>query len=210
MHVEKKTNPVLHHERSLQGEPFRRGGGAPRGEKRISTPQLRLLHALWQRWMGPHVPDPGRSAELRHAYIEIVTQGRAHTSAELTRTDANWVLGLLARTLRRSNQQADLSAEVLAGRGIRDRRLAFFAGTAGRHGYEKQKPVPAPAESLALLLDYAGSVGMTRPRLDRFIAKRFRSRGLRSFADIRTLADCNAVLWGIKSIFRRQRRRQAA
>ncbi len=186
------------------------GGGKQTNpvEKRISTPQLRMLHALWRRWMGPHVPDVERSRELRHVYIEIVTQGRARTTAELTRTDANWVIGLLGRALRSpSGKRAELSPpEILAGKPIRDRRLAFFAGTAGRHGYEKQTPVPAPAESLALLLAYARSVGMTRPRLDRFIAKRFRIRGLRSFADIRTLADCNAVLWGLKSMFRRQRR----
>jgi hypothetical protein len=176
------------------------------GERRISTAQMRMLHALWRRWMGPHAPDAVRSRELRHAYIEIVTQGRAHTTAELTRPDANWVIGLLARALRLAGQQPSPSPpQVPTGRPIRDRRLAFFAGTAGRHGYEKQKPIPVPAESLALLLDYAAALGMTRQRLDRFIAHRFRSRGLRSFADIRTLADCNAVLWGLKSILRRAR-----
>ncbi len=184
---------------------------ANRGGRRISTPQLRMLHALWQRWMGPHVPEVERSRELRHAYIAIVTQGRAHTTAELTRTDANWILGLLARALRSGDKPAGSPLpELPVGARIGDRRIAFFAGTAGRHGYEKQKPIPAPAESLALLLDYSRAVGMTRPRLDRFIAKRFQSRGLRSFADIRTLADCNAVLWGIKSIYRRQCRTRAA
>ncbi len=161
--------------------------------------------------MGPHVSDPARLRELRHAYIEMVTQGRAHSAAELNSTDANWVIGLLGRALRLpTGKQADVPPEVLAGKPIRDGRLAFFAGTAGRRGYEKQKPVPVPAESLALLLRYAEAVGMTRARLDRFIARRFRSRGLRSFADIRTLADCNAVLWGLKSIFRRKRRARAA
>ncbi len=198
-------------------------------ERPISTGQLRLLHAFWERWMEPHVSDTKSSRELRHAYIEIVTQGRAHTAAELSQTDANWVIGLLSRALRlRDGSRPDSSsAGIPIGKRIRDRRLArqglffnqsysvpgglaFFAGTAGRRGYEKQRPVPVPAESLALLLRYAEAVGMTRTRLDRFIATRFRSRGLRSFSDIRTLADCNAVLWGLKSVFRRKRRSKAA
>ena len=44
---------------------------------------------------------------------------------------------------------------------------------------------------------------MDRAQLDLFIAAHYSRFGLHSIADLRTMADLNRVLWGLKAILRR-------
>lgn len=46
---------------------------------------------------------------------------------------------------------------------------------------------------------------MERPDLERFIRQHYARVGLRGLADLRTMADLNRVLWGLKAIARRRR-----
>jgi hypothetical protein len=46
---------------------------------------------------------------------------------------------------------------------------------------------------------------MERPDLERFIRRHYGGLGLRSLADLRTMADLNRVLWGLRAIERRRR-----
>jgi hypothetical protein len=51
----------------------------------------------------------------------------------------------------------------------------------------------------------AKALGMERLALERFIRRHYAGVGLRSLADLRTMADLNRVLWGLKAVARRRR-----
>lgn len=156
----------------------------------ITPRQLRRLQTLWHRWMGPLKLDPERDQQLRHAYIEILTRGRARTTLELTATDAAYVIRKLERVAGRRRYQS--------------RALAYVAGTAGRQGYEPHLEVKVAPVDLRLLDSYAAQLGMTPEQLDHFIARHYGRFGLRGRKDLRTLADLNRVLWGLKAMLRRR------
>lgn len=156
----------------------------------ITPAQLRRLQMLWRRCTrGSHLSEE-RDRELRHAYIEIVTRGRARATNELTAADAARVIRRLERATRRPRQAA----------------YAYVAGTAGRRGYDEHREVKASPAAFRLLDRHAAALGMTARQLDRFIARHYASRGLRRRADIHTLADLNRVLWGLKALLRRRPR----
>ena len=52
----------------------------------------------------------------------------------------------------------------------------------------------------------AKALGMSRQRLEEFIRSHYAGVGLRSLTDLRTMADLNRVLWGLKAILRRRPR----
>jgi hypothetical protein len=45
---------------------------------------------------------------------------------------------------------------------------------------------------------------MERSDLDRFIRRHYARAGLQGLADLRTMADLNRVLWGLKTMARRR------
>lgn len=163
----------------------------------ITPQQLRRLQTLWHRWMAPLELDRERDRRLRHAYIEIVTRGRARATRALSEADADLVIRRLAR--------------VVGGRVYRSRALAYVAGTAGRHEFAAHAEVRATPEALCLLDRHAARLGMTPARLDHFIAAHYGQLGLRRRSDLGTMADLNRVLWGLKALWRRRLRvRRAA
>lgn len=163
----------------------------------ITPQQLRRLQTLWHRWMASLELDRRRDQKLRHVYIEILTQGRAGRTLELSEDDADLVI----RRLRRA----------VGGRrrAYGNRRLAHVAGTAGRQGFASHPEIEATLPALRLLESHARALGMTPERLDRFIAARYARLGLRGRGDLRTMADVNRVLWGLKALRRRQERKAA-
>jgi hypothetical protein len=161
--------------------------------ERISTTQLRRLHQLWREWAGRLRLDAARDRALRHYYVELFSGQRASETTALTRTDAERVLQWLQRLIE-----------------ARRERTNWAAGTAGRRGYpEWRRLAPTPAAWRALW-GTARALGMNRQRLDAFIARRYAASGLRSAGDLRTMADVNRVLWGLKAMLRRRARRAAA
>ncbi|MGH9804673.1 MAG: hypothetical protein ACRD4D_05835 [Candidatus Acidiferrales bacterium] len=130
-----------------------------------------------------------RDRELRHAYIEIVTRGRARETNQLTAADAALVVRRLLRATRRRRRTA----------------YDYVLGTAGRRGFDDHPEVLVTPAALQLLDRSAAAVGMTRASLDRFIARHYAGVGLRRRSDIRTVADLNRVLWGLRALERRRR-----
>lgn len=150
--------------------------------------QLRRLQTLWHRWMGSRRLPEERDRELRHAFIEIVTRGRARETNQLTTADAALVIRQLERATRRRRAAA----------------FDYVTGTAGRHGYEEHREVAPTPAAWRLLEQHAAALGMTAKRLDHFIAAHYAGAGLRCRQDLRTMANLNRVLWGLKALLRRR------
>jgi hypothetical protein len=153
----------------------------------IQTKQLRRLQVLWRRWSGSLGLLPESDRRLRHYYIQILTQGRASETRELRETDAAQVIQWLD--------------EMVRGAEIPQR---YAAGTAGRRGFPEQRHVQPGRAAWRALWSCAETLGMERPDLERFIRRHYAGVGLRGLADLRTMADLNRVLWGLKAIGRRR------
>ena len=152
----------------------------------ISRAQLRRLQALWRRWAGSLQLARGADRELRHYYVERFTQGRAKTTTDLTSLDAARVIAWLEQLT-----------------GISPPEYDWAAGTAGRHGYPEWRGVPPTGAAWRALWACVRELNMDRAQLDFFIRQHYSSKNLRGFADIRTMADLNRVLWGLKAMLRR-------
>jgi len=152
----------------------------------ISRAQLRRLQALWRQWTASLrlAPQPDRS--LRHYYVELFSHGRARETRQLTRADAVRVIARL---------------EGLADRSAAARRRA--AGTAGRRGFPEQRRIRPTAAAWRALWGVAAALGMSRRGLEEFIRRHYARVGLYRLSDLRTMADLNRVLWGLKAILRR-------
>lgn len=134
--------------------------------------------------------DRDESRALRHQYIGELTAGRAAGAAELSFADAKRVIQRLI------SDQGGAAAIADAGAG-------HAAGTHGRRGHHdgrQQAMIGAP--QTALLATLLGRLGWDRGRLDAFI-----ERQLGTGRRMRTMADFNRVVWGLKSLIRQADRR---
>jgi hypothetical protein len=152
----------------------------------ISRAQLRRLQALWRRWTGHLQLARSADRELRHYYVERFTQGRAKKTTDLTSLDAAQVIARLERLTGLSTVEYNAAA-----------------GTAGRHGFPEWRGVPPTGAAWRALWACVRELSMDRAQLDFFIRQHYASKNLRGFADIRTMADLNRVLWGLKAVLRR-------
>jgi hypothetical protein len=152
----------------------------------IRPAQLRRLQALWRRWTRSLRLPPEEDRRLRHYYVRAFTAGRARETLELDSLAAAQVIAWLER---------------LTAAGTPAQRSA--AGTAGRRGFPERRRIRTNSAAWRALWGVAGALGMSRGALDRFIARHYAARGLRSTADLRSMADLNRVLWGLKAILRR-------
>jgi hypothetical protein len=152
----------------------------------IGAGQLRRLHALWHQW-GRHVAlTPEADRRLRHYYVQIFSEGRALETKQLTRADAARIIAWLERLVRHAPPQQNRAA-----------------GTAGRHGFAERRRVQPNAAAWRALWAVARALGMDRKRLEHFIRSHYAGVGLRGLSDLRTMADLNRVLWGLKAMVRR-------
>ena len=152
----------------------------------LTRSQLGRIHGLWRRWTQRFELGPEADRALRHYFVRIFSQGRAAQTLELSQADAKRVVGWLERLTERNPQQK-----------------AKAAGTAGRRGYPERRRVRPTASAWRALWAVAAAIGMNRAQLNRFIHDHYGAAGLRSTADLRTMADLNRVLWGLKAILRR-------
>jgi hypothetical protein len=162
-------------------------------EKRITAAQLRRLHLLWRRWAGRLRLGEERDRELRHYYVRLFSGGRAGETIALTQADAQRAIAWLERLV-----------------AARSARINWAAGTAGRHGYPEWRRLRPTQAAWRALWGTARALGMDRAQLDAFIRRRYQAKGLQRTEDIRTMADLNRVLWGLKAMLRRRERRAAA
>lgn len=156
------------------------------GAPPMTPEQLRCLQALWHRWRRRLTLGRVQDRALRHYYVWLFTAGRARITRDLTARDAAVVIRWLDRLVTRP--------------GARQR---MAAGTAGRHGYPERRRVAPNAAAWRVLRGYARALGMDRRRLERFIATHYAGARLRGLDDLRTMADLNRVLWGLKAMRRR-------
>lgn len=158
---------------------------SPASVRPMHPKQLRRLHALWRRWVG----SVGLSAEadrrLRHYYIGRFTNERCSETRLLREAEAAEVIRWLARLVRHA-----------------EARQNYAAGTAGRKNYPEQRSVPPNPAAWRALWRCAAELGMQRAELEAFIRRHYAGVGLRSLADLRSMADLNRVLWGLKAMLR--------
>lgn len=153
----------------------------------INRRQLRRVHGLWHRWAGRLGLPAESDRRLRHYYVELFTGGRAHETRELSERDAVLVIEGLAK----------LTHHVEA-------RLNLAAGTAGRQGYPVRLRIMPNAAAWRALWGCASALGMERKTLDNFVRRHYGGVGLHGLDDIRSMADLNRVLWGLKAMLRRR------
>ncbi len=159
----------------------------------ISPAQLRRLQTLWHLWTRKLKLHREADRRLRHYYVHLLSGGRAAETKGLTCADAARVIARLER---------------LSGGATLEELHA--SGTAGRRGFPQRRRVRPNASAWRTLWAVAKALGMSRQRLEEFIRSHYAGVGLRSLADLRTMADLNRVLWGLKAILRRgPRGRQA-
>jgi hypothetical protein len=155
----------------------------------IRPAQLRRLHALWREWTRPLDLEPDADRALRHYYVELFSSGQARETLELSRVEAAFVIAWFERMALASRARA---------------RANRAAGTAGRRGYPERRNVRPTRAAWRALWAHAAALGMTREQLDQFIARHYGAVGLADVRDIRSMADLNRVLWGLKAILRRK------
>ncbi len=144
----------------------------------ISRAQLRRLQALWHLWTASLRLAPAADRRLRHYYVELFSRGRARETKHLTRADAARVI-------------------------VRLERLVDRLAAARRRGFPEQRRIrPTPAAWRALWAVVA-ALGISRRGLEGFIRRHYARVGLHGLSDLRTMADLNRVLWGLKAMLRR-------
>ncbi len=152
----------------------------------MSRAQLRRLQALWHRWTGGLLLGRSADRELRHYYVQRFTEGHAKKTSELNSMEAAHVIAKLERLAGLSPAEFDRAA-----------------GTAGRQGFPERRIVPPTGEAWRALWACARELNLDRAELDYFIRQHYVGKGMRGLADIRTMADLNRVLWGLKAMLRR-------
>jgi hypothetical protein len=159
----------------------------------IQAKQLRRLHALWRRWMGHTDLSKDSDRRLRHYYVGLFTGFQCADTKALTQDQAIRVIHWLTRLVR--------AAEA---------RQNYIAGTAGRQGFPEQRQTAASQAAWSALLGCAAALGMSRADLDRFIRRHYGRAGLTGLAELRSMADLNRVLWGLKAMLQRRTRSRRA
>jgi len=155
--------------------------------------QLRRLHGLWHRWTAKLALSREADRELRHYYVQCFTGGNARETLDLTEADAALVIDWLSKLVHRANA-----------------RLNRAAGTAGKHGYPERARLAPDATAWRALWACASALGMDRARLENLIREHYSRVGLHGLDDLRTMADLNRVLWGLKAILRRKSQKKSS
>jgi hypothetical protein len=155
-------------------------------DRKITPAQLRQLHLLWRAWAGKLSLSPQADRALRHYYVRCFSEGRASQTMELSRADAGRVLDWLQKLVHPSGEKENRAA-----------------GTAGRQGYPEQRRVKPNAPAWRALYACVRALRWNRAQLEAFVRRHYANVGLHSVEDIRTMADLNRVLWGLKAMLRR-------
>lgn len=153
----------------------------------INRKQLRRLHGLWHRWAGRLALSPEADRRLRHYYIQVFTDGRVHETRALTERDAVLVIEGLAKLAHQAEARTNQAA-----------------GTAGRQGYPERTRFGPNRAAWHALKACATELGMEHAALENFVRRHYSGVGLRGLEEIRSMADLNRVLWGLKAILRRR------
>lgn len=161
----------------------------------ITLAQLKALQSLWGLYARYSLEasdgDP-RAARLAWASALV---GRELTSfRELHADEAIRLIDLLKEQLGQPSK---------TWRRPRDRESSIAAGRHGRKGAVVSVPMIASPEDIARVHSLRESAGMSVESFEEWL--RGRSSPLGRFGDpaLRTVADCNKVLWALKAQLRR-------
>lgn len=164
-------------------------------KRQITTAQLKALQSLWGLYARHSIDardgDP-RAARLAWASALV---GRELTSfRELRADEAIRLIDLLKTQLGQPSK---------SWRRPRDRESARAAGRHGRKGVMVEVPMLAALEDIARVHALRESCGMSLEGFENWL--RSRNSPLGRFGDpaLRTVADCNKVLWALKALLRR-------
>lgn len=164
--------------------------------KPISAAQLRALQSLWAAHARHSVDasDGGDPRAARLAWASALVGRELASFRELHADEAIRLIDLLKQALGQPNR---------TWRRPRDREAARAAGRHGRKGIMAEVPMLAAPEDIARVHDIRERVGMSLEGFEAWL--RSRSSPLGRFGDLRlrTVADCNKVLWALKALLRR-------
>jgi hypothetical protein len=162
-------------------------------EPAITRRQLKRLQTLWGL-LCRHVGMPNDNRNARLAWVGQKIGRKIPSFLDLTRKEAERAVDELQKHL-----PAELLTRNLTKRP--DRRFAHALGTAGRKGYKSKVDALPDARAWERLNSALTALGWTRERLDAFLESHSSpTRG----AQIRTLAQLNAVHWALKRILKRR------
>lgn len=152
----------------------------------ISKPQLKRLQTLWGLIWGRFGTPEGDKRAGRLAWLTAKLGREVESAKELTKAEAKLALEEMAKCL---------PAELL----YRRRGAWRAAGTAGRKGarWRGGEAVLVSRQSLELLGTLKTALGWNDDRLAAFVRRQLRGRQA-----IRTEADANKVIWGMKRMAR--------
>jgi hypothetical protein len=160
-------------------------------EPAITRRQLKRLQTLWGL-LCRHVGMPADNRPARLAWVGGKVGREIASFNDLTRKEAERAVDEL---------QKHLPAEMLTRRRRPGGKFAHELGVAGRKSYKSKVDAMPDARAWERLNSALAALGWSRERLDAFLESHSSpTRG----AQIRTLAQLNAVHWALKRILKRQ------
>jgi hypothetical protein len=161
----------------------------------VSRAQLKALQSLWGIYARHSLAvSDGDPRAARLAWASALVGREVKSFRELTGDEAARLIELLKQTLGQPVKPY--------WRRPRDRESARAAGRHGRKGLVVEVPMIASAEDIERVRDLASRVGMTPEDFEAWL-RSHRSPLGRFGGALRTVADCNRVLWALKSMLRR-------
>jgi hypothetical protein len=162
----------------------------------ISRAQVRVLQSLWSAY-ARHSLDAGdgdpRAARL--AWGSALVGRELASFRDLHADEAARLIELLKQALGQEVKPH--------WRRPRDRESARAAGRHGRKGVPIEIPVLAAPEDVARVHELRERVGMSLEGFEAWLRSRSSPLGRFGDATLRTVADCNKVLWALKALLRR-------
>ncbi len=166
------------------------------GAGQISAAQLRALQSLWSAYTR-HSLDVSEGGDPRAARLAWASENlgrKVGSFSELNSAEAIRLIDALKQAVGQPSKTWSRP---------RSREAARAAGTHGRKGFAVEVPMIAAAEDIGRVHALRERLGISIESFEEWL------RGHRSplsrFGDatLRTVADCNKVLWALKALLRR-------
>ncbi|MGH9796218.1 MAG: hypothetical protein ACRD5G_15740 [Candidatus Acidiferrales bacterium] len=160
----------------------------------ISPRQLRTLQTLYGMY-AEHAADLGEGRAARLAWAAQQLGRQVASFSELRGDEAAQLIDTLKRALGQAGKPA--------WPRVRDYEAARAAGTHGRRGRAVKVEMLATAADLARVEELRERLGMSREEFGAWLRSRSSPLGQRANAALRTVSDCNRVLWALKAMLKR-------
>jgi hypothetical protein len=162
----------------------------------ISRAQLRALQALWAAY-ARHSLDAAGDADPRAARLAWASAQIGRELASFSELRSVEAIGLI------DTLKAALGQRSTTWSRPRSREAARAAGTHGRKGFVVEVPMLAAPEDVARVHALRERLGISIEAFEEWLRSRSSPLGRFGDATLRTVADCNKVLWALKALLRR-------